>query len=63
MESAEGALKRERMRNGSAFLSFVWFQIAQRTVETAIQVYGCTPEQAAALKKVFLRAGDYTVSY
>ncbi len=63
MESTEAISKRERMRNGAAFLSFVWFQVAQRTVETAIQVYGCTPEQAAALKKVFLRAGDYTMSY
>jgi len=54
---------KQRLRDGSAILSFVWFQIAQRTVETAIKVYGCSPEQAAALKKVFLRPGDYTVPY
>ena len=63
MEPQAVIANRQRMRDGSAFLSFVWFQIAQRTVETAIKVYGCSPEQAAALKKVFLRPGDYTVSY
>lgn len=54
---------KQRLRDGSALLSYVWFHVAQQTVETAIRVYECTPEQAAALKKVFLRPGDYTVSY
>ncbi len=51
-----------RIRDGTALLSFVWLEVAQRVVQTAIKVYGVTPEQAAALKKVFLRPGDYVVS-
>ncbi len=51
------------MREGAALLSVVWFQVAKQTVETAIRVYECSPEQAAALRKVFLRPGDYTVLY
>ena len=49
------------MREGSAVLSFVWFEVAKRVVETAIRVYELTPEQIVAVKKVFLRAGDYLV--
>lgn len=63
MESPSTLANRRRMREGAALLSVVWFQVAMRTVETAIRVYECSPEQAAALRKVFLRPGDYTVSY
>ncbi len=49
------------IREGSAVLSFVWFEVAKRVVETAIRVYDLTPEQIVAVKKVFLRAGDYVV--
>lgn len=49
------------VKEGAAILSYVWFQVAERVVEAAIRVYGVTPEQAAALKKVFLRSGDYCV--
>ncbi len=63
MESPAAEANRRRMREGAALLSVVWFQVAQRTVETAIRIYECSPEQAAALRKVFLRPGDYTVSY
>jgi hypothetical protein len=63
MESAATLSNRQRLREGTAVLSYVWFQIAQRIVETAIRVYECTPEQAVALRKVFLRPGDYVVSY
>ena len=63
MESTAAVANRERLHSGTALLSYVWFQVAQRTVETAIRIYECTPEQAAALRKVFLRPGDYTVSY
>ncbi len=64
MNTSPSALaNQQRLRDGSALLSVVWFQVAQRTVETAIQVYGCTQEQAVALRKVFLRPGDYRISY
>jgi hypothetical protein len=55
-------LRDKRMRDGAAILSFVWFDVAKRVVETAIKVYNVTPEQTAALKKVFLRPGDYRVA-
>jgi len=46
---------------GTILLSFVWYEVARRVVEKAIQVYELSPEQATAVKKVFLRPGDYTV--
>jgi hypothetical protein len=52
---------RDRLKEGSVILSFVWFEIARRIVETAIRVYECDAEQAAALRKVFLRPGDYSI--
>lgn len=53
----------QRLRDGTAVLSFVWFQVARQTLETAVKVYGATEEQAEALRKVFLRPGDYSVHY
>ena len=50
-----------RLRDGTVILSFLWFDVARRVVETAIRVYELTPEQAAAVKTVFLRPNDYTV--
>lgn len=52
-----------RMRDGAAILSYVWFQVAKQTLETAVQVYNVTPEQAEALRHIFLRPGDYSVQY
>jgi len=49
-------------RLGSSILSFTWFQVAQKIVEKAIEVYKLDKEQAAALKQVFLRPNDYCVS-
>jgi hypothetical protein len=49
------------LREGSALISFMWFEVAKRIVQKAIHIYECTPEQAEALKKVFLRSNDYTV--
>ncbi len=50
-----------RLRDGTVLLSFLWFDVARRVVETAIRVYDLSPEQAAAVKAVFLRPNDYTV--
>ena len=49
------------LREGSALISFMWFEVAKRIVQKAIHIYECTPEQAEALKKVFLRSNDYCV--
>ena len=49
------------LREGSALLSFMWFEVAKKIVQKAIHIYECTPEQAEALKKVFLRSNDYRV--
>jgi hypothetical protein len=46
---------------GAAFLSHVWFTVAEQVVETAARIYELTEEQKAALKKAFLRPNDYTV--
>lgn len=54
-------LEQQRLRDGSALLGFVWFETARRVVETAGRVYSLSPEQIAALKKVFLRPNDYVV--
>jgi len=47
------------LRLGNSLLSFAWFQIAQKIVEKAVRIYELDEEQAAALKKVFLRVNDY----
>ena len=46
---------------GAGCLGFMWEEIARKIVEMAIHVYNCTPEQAAALKQVFLKRGTYTI--
>ena len=51
----------ERMAAGQKFLSFVWRDVATKVVETAIRVYGLSPEQAAALRSAFLTRVVYSV--
>ena len=50
------------LRLGNSLLSVAWFQIAQKIVEKAVRIYELDEEQAAALKKVFLRVNDYGVA-
>jgi len=50
------------LRCGTSILSVAWFQIAQKIVEKAVRIYELDEEQAAALKKVFLRVNDYGVA-
>jgi hypothetical protein len=49
------------MDEGKIILSFVWFEVAKRVVQRAIEIYELTPEQAAAITKVFLRPNDYII--
>lgn len=51
----------ERMRAGTHFLEMIWYFTADRIVTTAIQMYNLSTEQATALRRVYLRPGDYTV--
>jgi hypothetical protein len=54
-------MNHERMEIGRRFWSLVWFSVAEKVVATAGQVYELSPEQQAALKRAFLRSGDYLV--
>jgi hypothetical protein len=53
--------KSERIEAGIRFWSLVWYNVAERVVDTACKVYELEPEQKQALTKAFLRAGDYRV--
>jgi hypothetical protein len=46
---------------GYAMTSFIWFSVAKQIVETAGTIYELSPEQMEALKRVYLRVGDYSV--
>ena len=47
---------------GGSLLSVVWYEVAKGIVNRAVEVYGLTEEQAAALRTVFLRPNDYRVT-
>lgn len=44
---------------GLDYLRIVWFSVAQKVVEKAIEVYGLDAEQANALRKVYLKPNHY----
>jgi O-acetyl-ADP-ribose deacetylase (regulator of RNase III) len=46
---------------GAGCLGFIWEEVARKILEEAIRIYNCTPEQAAALKQVFLKRGTYQI--
>jgi hypothetical protein len=47
---------------GAGLLSFVWFEVAKGIVKRAVEIYGLTEEQAAAIRTVFLRPGDFRIT-
>ncbi len=51
----------ERMRAGTQFLEMFWFFVADRIVSTAVSHYKLDEERRDALRRVFLREGDYLV--
>jgi hypothetical protein len=50
-----------RIKDGERFLSVIWSVIAEQVVETAIQVYELSPDQATALRQAFLRGVTFAV--
>ncbi len=51
----------ERVREGVEIVQSMWYGVAIQIVTMAIRVYDLNPEQAKALKDVYLRPNDFTV--
>lgn len=51
----------DRKEVGLEYIRIVWFSIAKKVVEKAVEVYGLDSEQAAALRKVYLKPNHYYV--
>jgi len=49
------------MEDGKFFLETVWYMVAEKVIEKAIEVYGLDEERAIALREVFLRGNLYRV--
>ncbi len=49
------------MRAGTQLLEMFWYFTADRIVNTAISYYKLDQERRDALRRVFLREGDYIV--
>ena len=56
-----GMTNEARIKEGEKFLSVIWAEVAEQVVETAVKVYGLTPEQAGALRQAFLRGATFGV--
>ena len=50
------------LKIGYAMTSFIWFSAAKKVVEAAGTVYEMAPEELEALKRVYLRPGDYIIN-
>ena len=46
---------------GAGCLGLVWENVAKKIVDEAIRLYQLSPEQAEALKAVYLKRGTYTI--
>ena len=50
-----------RIKEGIDMIQSLWYGVGVQIVNLAIQVYSLNPEQARALKDVFLKPNDYCV--
>ncbi len=50
------------IRSGKIFIEMLWFEVAKQVIERAAEIYELTPEQKTALKRAYLRPGDYRCS-
>jgi hypothetical protein len=50
-----------RVQEGVDMIQSIWYGVAIQIVTMAIHTYKCNPEQAKALKELFLKPNDYTV--
>jgi hypothetical protein len=46
---------------GAGVLGLVWETVAKKVIDLAIEIYNATPEQAAAIKLLFLASGTYQI--
>lgn len=51
-----------RVEEGVTMIQTIWYGVAIQIVNMAIKTYNLNPQQAKALKDVYLRSNDYTVS-
>jgi hypothetical protein len=50
-----------RLEDGKFFLETVWYSLVKKVVEEAILFYELGPEEAEALRSVYLRPNNYPV--
>lgn len=50
-----------RLQDGKFFLETIWYKVAVKVIEKAIEVYRLNDEEANALREVFLRPNLYVV--
>lgn len=50
-----------RVQEGIDIIQTIWYGVAIQIVSMAIRAYNLNPEQAKALKELFLKPNDYTV--
>lgn len=51
-----------RLQDGKFFLEILWYKVAEKIVEKAIDIYSLDEEQASALREVFLKPNLYVVN-
>lgn len=51
-----------RVEEGLDIIQTIWYGVAIEIVNTAIRIYNLNPEQAKALKEVYLKPNHYTIT-